>query len=112
MTFESLLILYWRLPYAALHRRFQVIEFEFLNPRILLISYARILSDIYAVHRDVHPADRRFLTQIIVSELPVLVSKTRRHLRFGGITSGSAIARQEYNVPESQAVHVFNCSIV
>ena len=54
-----------------------------------------------------------FLAQIIRGVLlRVFVSKTYRHLRLGGIASGSGVVSQQNDVFEPETPHIFNSIVV
>lgn len=76
-----------------------------------LISDAGVLFDQHTVNRHINSTYLRFIAKIVpVRSVPV--SKTYRHLRFGGITSRAGIIGQKHYVPEPELPHVFDRVIV
>lgn len=102
-----------RLPYAAYCCRLDPVQLEFFYPGILFIPDTRLTAEFDSVQRDINRTDLRLLAQIpFFIKGRIFVSKTYRHLRFGGVTSRSCVIGQQDNIPEAKTPHVFNCRIV
>ena len=87
------------LPDAAYCCRFYTIKLESLYPRVFLISDGCILFEQHTVKRHINSSYLRFFAQIALGKLrSVSVSKTYRHLRPGGITSGAGVICQQHDV--------------
>ncbi len=93
--------------------RLYAVQFEFFDPRILLISDGWVVFEKDSVKRHVNSPYLRFFAKIAFGKLrAVSVGKTYRHLRFGGITSGTRVIGQKHDVPETQAPHIFYSIII
>ena len=104
---------YRRLPDAADCSRLYTVEFKLFDPRILLISYGRVLFEQHPVSRHVNSTYLRFFTKISLSIFrSVSVGKTYRHLRPGGIASGAGIIGQQNDVFVAEHLHICNCVVV
>ena len=102
-----------RLPYAADSSRFYSVKLELLDPWILLISDCCVLFEKDSVKRHVNSTYLRFFAKIALGKLrAVPVGKTYRHLRFGGITSGTRIVGQKHDVFVTEHFHIFDCVVV
>ena len=98
----------------ATHRRgLYAVKLKFLDPRILLISDRCIFFEQHTVNRHINGSYLRFLAEIIPGIFrSVSVSKTYRHLRLGGITSGAGIIGQQNDVFVAEHLHICNCVVV
>ena len=102
-----------RLPDAAYSSRLYAIKLKFLYPRIFLISDGRVFLEQHTVNRHINGAYLRFLAEIIPGIFrSVSVSKTYRHLRLGGITSGSRVVGQKNDILVAEHIHVCYCVVV
>ena len=102
-----------RLPDAAYSSRLYAIKLKFLYPRIFLISDGRVFLEQHTVNRHINGSYLRFLSEIIPGIFrSVSVGKTYRHLRFGGITSGTRIVGQKHDVFVTEHFHIFDCVVV
>ena len=101
------------LPDAAYSGRLYTIKLKFLDPGIFLISDGRVLLEQYTVNRHVNSAYLRFLTDVALGILrSVSVGKTYRHLRLGGIASGSGIIGQKNYILITEHRHICYCVVV
>ena len=102
-----------RLPDAAYSSRLYAIKLKFLYPRIFLISDGRVFLEQHTVNRHINGAYLRFLAEIIPGIFrSVSVSKTYRHLRLGGITSGPGIIGHKNNVFVTEHCHICYCIVI
>ncbi len=102
-----------RLPDAADCSRLYTIKLKFLDPRIFLISDGRVFFEQHTVDRYINSSDLRFLAKIVPGIFrSVSVGKTYRHLRLGGITSGTSIVGQKHDVFVTEHFHIFDCVVV
>ena len=102
-----------RLPYAADSSRFYSVKLELLDPWILLISDCCVFFEKDSVKRHVNSTYLRFFAKISLGILrAVPVGKTYRHLRPGGIASGTGIIGQKNYVFITEPRHICYCVIV
>ena len=102
-----------RLQDAAHSGRLYPIKLEFFDPRIFLISDGRVFLEQHTVNRHINCSDLRFLTKIVPGIFrSVSVGKTYRHLRFGGIASGTRVVGQKNDILVAEHIHVCYCVVV
>jgi len=102
-----------RLPDAAYRSRFYPVEFKLLYPRIFFISDGRVLLEQHTVKRHINSPYLRFLADIVPGILrSVSVGKTYRHLRLGGIASGTCGIGQQNDIFVAEHRHVCYCVVI
>ena len=100
-------------PYAAYCSGLDAIELKLLYPRILFVSYRCVILEQDPVKGHVNSANLRFFAYIFIGIFcRIPVSKTYRHLRLGGIASGARCVGQEYDIPVSEHIHIFDSIVV
>ena len=102
-----------RLPDTADRSRFYAVKLKLLYPGIFFIPYSSAFFYQHSVKRHINSSYLRFFTKIVCSKLrTVSVGKAYRHLRFGGIASGTRVISQKHDVLVSEHCHICDSIVV